>query len=252
MAVSASGDHLGATVAISSRPSTSSSSSCHSSSSSIATDTTAASSSSPSYVPSDFCFGHVVECPFPTLTAAFYHQAATWPSAIAVRDLTTATPRDVTYRELAGHAQALALRLRALGVEPGQRIPLVVKRGLDMLVGIWAVLSCGAQYVPLDGGVVPDSTIRHVVDQTGRHVVLCLSSTEHRLRSLFPDLTPVLIDQCLDRKPLDGEIIDLASPDAGCYVIYTSGSSSASSPSLPAQHVLLIHTPRHHRQAQRR
>ncbi|RDA93987.1 hypothetical protein CP533_5008 [Ophiocordyceps camponoti-saundersi (nom. inval.)] len=240
MAVSASGDRHGATDTDVYRPSTSSSSSstssssCHSSSSSsssssaasIMSESTATSSSYPSSnVVSDFSYGPVVESPFSTLTAAFYHQAATWPSAIAVRDLAAATPREVTYRDLASHAQALALRLRALGVEPGQRIPLVVKRGLDMLVAIWAVLSCGAQYVPLDGGVVPDSTIRHVVQQAAGHVVLCLSSTEHRLRNLFPSLTPVLIDQCLALEPLDQGILDLATPDMGCYVIYTSGTT---------------------------
>ncbi|KAL3953883.1 hypothetical protein ACCO45_011839 [Purpureocillium lilacinum] len=165
-----------------------------------------------------FTRGETVACPFPTLTAAFYHHAATYPC-----------PRELTYRELAGHAQILALRLRALGVQPHQRIPLVVKRGLEMVVGIWAILSCGAQYVPLDGGVVPDSTVRHVVEQSEGEIVLCLASTEHRIRNLFPSLTPVLIDQCMANYPTGAfaadHWIDLATPDAGCYVIYTSGTT---------------------------
>ncbi|PHH71748.1 hypothetical protein CDD80_5032 [Ophiocordyceps camponoti-rufipedis] len=225
-------------VIVSSRPSSSCSSSSSSSFSSFSsssrhsissdgTVSTAASSSSPPPAPSSFSFGPAIKPSFPTLTSAFYHQASTWPSAIAVRDLTATTARDVTYTELAGRAQALALRLRALGVEPGQRIPLVVKRGLDMLTGIWAVLSCGAQYVPLDGGVVPDSTIRHVVHQAEGDIVLCLSSTQHRLKALFPDLTPVLIDQCPASIEAadDDKILDLATPEDGCYVIYTSGTT---------------------------
>ncbi|POR37446.1 Nonribosomal peptide synthetase 5 [Tolypocladium paradoxum] len=174
-----------------------------------------------------FSRGELVDCPFPTVTAAFYHQASSHPSSIAVRDLSGVVPRELTYCELAGHAQALALTLRALGVRPHQRIPLVVKRGLEMLVGIWAILSCGAQYVPLDGGVVPDSTIQHVVDQSEGEIVLCLGSTEHRIRSLFPGHTPVLIDQCMTAHTdvSADDWIDLASPDAGCYVIYTSGTT---------------------------
>ncbi|PHH83869.1 hypothetical protein CDD83_2897 [Cordyceps sp. RAO-2017] len=153
--------------------------------------TTASSASSPSC----FSFGAPLPCPFATVTAAFYHQASTCPaSTTAVRDLSAAAPRELTYRQLARHAQALALRLRALGVQPGDRIPLVVRRGLEMLVAIWAVLSCGAQYVPLDGGVVPDSTVDHVVRQSGGDVVLCLEATEHRVRNLFPHLAPVLVD----------------------------------------------------------
>ncbi|KAJ6444925.1 NRPS-like enzyme [Purpureocillium lavendulum] len=175
-----------------------------------------------------FTLGESVPCPFPTLTAAFYHQVKTNPYYVAVRDLSTGAPRELTYRELAGHVQTLASRLRTLGVQPYQRVPLVVKRGLEMVVGIWAILSCGAQYVPLDGGVVPDSTIRHVVEQSQGQVVLCLSSTEHRIRKLYPGLTPVLIDQCMAEgavhaAPADNRI-DLASPDAGCYVIYTSAA----------------------------
>lgn len=80
--------------------------------------------------------GEAVVCPFPTVTAAFYHQVAAVPSHTAVCDLSGAAPRELTYAELAGHAQALARRLRGLGAGPGQRVPVVVKRGLEMVVGI--------------------------------------------------------------------------------------------------------------------
>lgn len=171
-----------------------------------------------------FGLGDSVQCPFPTVTSAFYHHATTVPTTVAIRDLST-TPRELTYNELAQHAQALASHLRNLGVGPEQRIPLVVKRGLEMVVGIWAILSCGAQYVPLDGGVVPDSTIRHVVEQSGGQVVLCLTSTEYRIRDLCPGSTPVIIEENMtpDDSISDDKLVDLATSEAGCYVIYTSG-----------------------------
>ena len=77
-----------------------------------------------------------------------------------MRDIFGLVRRELSYHELASRVQSLATQLQELGVGPGTRIPLVVKRGMEMVVGIWAVLSCGAQYVPLDGGVVPESTIR--------------------------------------------------------------------------------------------
>lgn len=97
-----------------------------------------------------------------------------------------------------------------------------------MLVGIVAVLSCGAQYVPLDGGVVPDSTLQHVSSQTGAtsSTILCLRSTHYRVADL--EVTNVVIiddeeqsddDLYSNNLPID----DLAEPDNGCYVIYTSG-----------------------------
>lgn len=172
--------------------------------------------------------GQVVACPFPTVTSAFYHHAASFPDAVAARDMSVTPPRELTYSELASQAQSLAVKLRSLGVGPGQRVPLLVKRGLEMIVGIWGILSSGAQYVPLDGGVVPESTIRTVIEQSGGSVVLCISSTEHRLRDLnqHGPLMPVLIDEYRQSSsdiPPSDTTLDLATADGGCYVIYTSG-----------------------------
>ncbi|KAM3497979.1 hypothetical protein MY10362_008687 [Beauveria mimosiformis] len=127
-----------------------------------------------------FSFGQVLQTPFSTTTAAFAHFSLSNPSGIAVHDLSTNVSRQRTYAELAMHAQALAWHLRSIGVKPNQRVPLVVKRSYEMVIGIWAVLLCGAQYVPLDGGVVPDSTLRHVLHQSVGNVLLCVSATENR------------------------------------------------------------------------
>jgi non-ribosomal peptide synthetase component F len=173
-------------------------------------------------------YGEIIDCPFSTVTAAFYHHAGTRPAALAVRDM-SGQCRELTYQQLANRAQALATRLLSMGVQPSHRVPLVVKRGLEMIVGIWAILSCGAQYVPLDGGVVPDSTIRQVIEQSDRQFALCLSSTNDRLHALCPGITTVIIDddqneEAVEAKPVN--IVDLATPDNGCYVIYTSGTTN--------------------------
>lgn len=172
--------------------------------------------------------GPVTKCPFSTVTSAFYHHAKSYPDAIAVRDMSSSPPRETTYRELAVQAQSLAAKLKSSGVGSGQRIPLLVKRGTEMIVGIWAILSCGAQYVPLDGGVVPDTTIRTVIEQSGSNVVLCISSTEHRLKDLqqHGPIMHILIDEHCRSVGAQDFItpLDLATPESGCYVIYTSGT----------------------------
>ncbi|KPM34394.1 hypothetical protein AK830_g12185 [Neonectria ditissima] len=175
-------------------------------------------------------FGHgkVVQSPFPTVTSAFYHHAASFPNVVAVRDLSNST-RELTYGSLAERAQGLARQLRRQGVSPGQRVPLVVKRSLEMVVGIWAILSCGAQYVPLDGGVVPDETVCQVLDQAQSNVVVCLVSTKHRITTLRPNHLVVVYDEGnfpdLDFDS-EEEYMDLATPGGGCYVIYTSGTTA--------------------------
>ncbi|KAJ3499301.1 hypothetical protein NLG97_g440 [Lecanicillium saksenae] len=175
-----------------------------------------------------FCFGEVTQSPFSTTTAAFTHFSLSNPSTVAIHDLSAGVPRQLTYGELAVQAQALAWHLRTIGVKRGQRIPLVVKRSCEMIIGIWGILLCGAQYVPLDGGVVPDSTLRHVLHESGGNVLVCVSNTLKRVKELFPEALSVNVEDCVSNDALQGagrEWIDLATPASGCYVIYTSGTT---------------------------
>ncbi|KAL2755315.1 hypothetical protein ACRALDRAFT_1076991 [Sodiomyces alcalophilus JCM 7366] len=178
--------------------------------------------------PDSFIFGPQAQPAFDTVTAAFYHQAEAHPHVVAARDLSAQPSREITYSDLARRSARLAHKLRQLGVVPGDRVPLVVKRGIDMLVGIVAILTCGAQYVPLDGGVVPDTTLRYVLEQAGGNTVLALRSTRHRL--LDSGVRHVLaidesddVDEDLYEKHTTPQ--NLATPDSGCYVIYTSGTT---------------------------
>lgn len=177
---------------------------------------------------SDLTHGERIDCPFPTLTAAFYHNVQHYPDTVAARDLSFQPPRETTYAQLGTFAQNLAHRLHDLGVRPGDRVPLVVTRGTEMLVGIFAILSCGAQYVPLDGGVVPDMTLQLVLKQTQAKVALCLTSTARRVTAMEGvQCQIVLIDAELELTVDDAQVatqrLDLASAERGCYVIYTSG-----------------------------
>lgn len=175
----------------------------------------------------DLANGEKQPCPFSTITSAFYHYADQSPSTQAMLDMTHRVPRSFTYGELAARAQALAFSLREMGLQPEQRVPLIVKRSSEMIIGLMAILSCGAQYVPLDGGVVAESTIRHVVDQCDSGVILCTEATRFRVEQLHLDGTIVSIaaadkiDWCCGNPAMR---IDLASGSYGCYVIYTSGS----------------------------
>lgn len=185
--------------------------------------------------PLRFSFGPRQTSPFPTVTAAFFSRAQVRPNDIAARDLSRAAPRTITYGQLAGRSRRLALQLRSRGVQPGDQVPLVVKRGIEMLVGIFAILSCGAQYVPLDGGVVPDSTLRVVLRQSRARIALCIASTEYRISGLEDEACkPVVISEDdgtpigeNSSYPFEESFVDLAQEDQGCYVIYTSGTTGA-------------------------
>lgn len=175
----------------------------------------------------DLADGEKQPCPFDTITEAFYHHADHSPSTQALLDMTQHVPRSFTYGELAARAQALAFSLREMGLQPEQRVPLIVKRSSEMVIGLMAILSCGAQYVPLDGGVVAESTIRHVVEQCDSSVILCTEVTRSLVEQLHLDGNIVSITAANKIDWYRGSPatrIDLASGSNGCYVIYTSGS----------------------------
>ncbi|KAI1034272.1 hypothetical protein LB503_012449, partial [Fusarium chuoi] len=148
---------------------------------------------------------------FSTVTEAFFHYATTQPSATAARDLSAEPAVEISYGELAERSIRLAQRLRSLGVMPGHRVPLVVKRGV-------------AQYVPLDGGVVADETLRFVLQQTGGRIALSSKATAHRISNT--DVTDVVIIEDEDNSEQSVEdFTPVSKPEDGCYVIYTSGTT---------------------------
>lgn len=170
--------------------------------------------------------GDAVSVPFGTVTAAFYHHALHTPNANAVLDISNGIPLEMSYGDLAEQAQRLASAMQRMGIKPRQKVPLIVKRSAEMITGILAILSCGAQYIPLDGGVVADSTIQHVINQCDADIVLCTASTQSRLKQLLPNTTLLLVKnaEIVDSHRVNpSQWVDLASPDAGCYIIYTSG-----------------------------
>lgn len=109
--------------------------------------------------------------PFELLHHAFEARARRRPEAVAV----THAGESLTYRELDRRANLLAERLVRLGVSPGDRVGLFVKRSIPMVVGILGVLKAGAAYVPQDARIASSAHLAHVVAAADLRVVLTLS-----------------------------------------------------------------------------
>ena len=58
----------------------------------------------------------------------------------------------LTYRELANLSDRLRDRLSALGVGPGDRVGIYMRKSIDAVVSIFGILKTGAAYVPVDPG----------------------------------------------------------------------------------------------------
>ncbi|WP_106804286.1 non-ribosomal peptide synthetase [Pseudomonas sp. S5D5] len=148
-----------------------------------------------------------------TLHGMFEAQVARTPHAIALK----AGELQLTYAELNARANQLAHHLLALGVQPGSRVAICVERGLDMVIGLYAILKAGAAYVPLDPAY-PLERLAYMLADSAPVAVLAQAAT----RGLLGDVAVVDLDQpCWQHQPLDNPTVAAVS----AYVIYTSGST---------------------------
>lgn len=126
-----------------------------------------------------------------------------------------------TFAELDRMANAVAARLREVGVAPGNLVGLCAGRRIETLAGLLGILRSGAAYVPLDPAfpadrlavMIEDSGLRVVVTQSDLHD--CVA----RRDVVFLDL-----DQSLPSAPADFAARH-TGPEDLAYVIYTSGST---------------------------
>ncbi|HKQ60129.1 MAG TPA: amino acid adenylation domain-containing protein [Candidatus Polarisedimenticolaceae bacterium] len=127
----------------------------------------------------------------------------------------------LSYGELDRRANALAHRLRALGVGPESLVGLFTERSVEMVVAILGILKAGGAYVPLDRSY-PEQRRAWILEDSRVSVVVA----ERALLDGLPDVgRPVIL---LDAEPSDVTpapvCVDVASASTA-YVIYTSGST---------------------------
>ncbi|OAF58720.1 hypothetical protein VC83_05144 [Pseudogymnoascus destructans] len=136
-------------------------------------------------------FGHGlrVEPRFSLVHQAFEDVVDTRPSLVAAEH----DGNTVTYHELERLSNVLANNLIQSGLEPRQRVCLVLQRSIDMVVAILAVIKCGCQYVPLDGGVVPDNVMSHIFEDTQAQFVLCLAKFHHKVQHCAGSTTTIVV-----------------------------------------------------------
>ncbi|TLF82503.1 amino acid adenylation domain-containing protein [Nocardia cyriacigeorgica] len=151
-----------------------------------------------------------------TLLTLFDAQVARTPDAPAVRY------RDavLSYRELDARSRALAAELTGFGVGPGTLVGVAMRRGLDLVVSIYAVLRAGAGYVPID----PDHPAERSEYVLGGAAPICVLTTTADGFTTGTGVPVVAVDT-LYLAAADGFAGPRVHPDDIAYVIYTSGST---------------------------
>jgi amino acid adenylation domain-containing protein len=148
------------------------------------------------------------------MVAATAHRS---PAAIAV----SFGDREMTYAELDRRADALAHRLRHLGVGPDSIVAVLLDRSEDLVVALLGVLKAGGAFTPVDPA---QPTNRIAAMLTGvpvcvthrRHLERLAGFTGHRLCLDLPS-APVAEDAVAS--------VAATTSDSLAYVIHTSGST---------------------------
>ncbi|WP_280378644.1 fatty acid--CoA ligase FadD11 [Nocardia wallacei] len=173
---------------------------------------------------------------FETLCAAFQHNAAQRPDAVALR-----SPGDadtLTWRQYADQVRAVAAGLSGLGVRRGDTVALMMANRIEFYP-----LEVGAQHLGATSfsvyNTLPAEQIAHVLTNSGARVVMCEAQYVDRLRASGVPLDHVV---CVDEAPTGTiSVAELMSsgapgfdfdgswravrPDDVATLIYTSGTT---------------------------
>ncbi|MGW0183816.1 amino acid adenylation domain-containing protein, partial [Nocardia sp. NPDC003345] len=159
--------------------------------------------------------------PAATLVGLFADQVVRTPEATAVAFEGTG----LSYAEFAGRVNRLARHLMSLGVGPDVPVALGMRRSLDLVVAMYAVVTAGGAYVPLDPEQPAERT-DYILATADPLCVLTSAADEFTTAD-----RPVVVVDELDLTGYPATPVTDADrsaplrPENTAYVIFTSGST---------------------------
>ncbi|HHU63230.1 MAG TPA: amino acid adenylation domain-containing protein [Clostridiales bacterium] len=158
--------------------------------------------------------------PYPahkTMQQLFEEQVALNPDNVAV----VFEDKQLTYSQLNERANQLARLLRRNGVKPDDIVGIMVRRSVEMIIGIMAIIKAGGCYLPIDPEY-PIDRIHYMLKDSDTKVLL----TEKTLMSRL-NYSGIVIDVYNEeiKKECKTNLEIVNKPNDLVYVIYTSGST---------------------------
>lgn len=153
-----------------------------------------------------------------TIHELFEEQVKKMPDNIAVEF----EGKKLTYKELNDKSNSLAMVLREKGVKPDVIVGIMVKRSLEMIIGIVGILKAGGAYLPI-GIDYPEDRIRYILNDSKSRLLLTGNENKEKVSSI--EMEKIILE---DEKLYGGKnenLENISCPENLMYVIYTSGST---------------------------
>ncbi|MBK0417321.1 amino acid adenylation domain-containing protein [Chromobacterium haemolyticum] len=165
-----------------------------------------------------------------TLAEAFSRSVQIFPDRIAVQ----CAAASLSYQQLDQRADALARRLRAMGVNAETLVGLSVRRSSNLIVAMLAILKAGGAYLPLDPEY-PAERLDYLIDDARPKLIVVDAESRERLAAAASAKGIPQLD--LDAFPSRDDHAEMPAGgapnrDGLAYVIYTSGSTGGPKGSL--------------------
>lgn len=174
-----------------------------------------------------------------TLHQLLVQSAQKYPDWIAVEETDNSA---ITYHDLNQLSDRLKDRLIDLGVCPGDRVGIYLRKSIDTVASLFGILKAGAVYVPVDPGA-PSSRNAYIFSDCSVKVVILESRFVEKFSTEFanPNVVPLLLvldgtgsgnylKSALERTNTNTDnSTHLASFEISssnlAYILYTSGST---------------------------
>ena len=156
--------------------------------------------------------------PKSTLHELFAKQVKLFPNSIAVEF----NDQKITYGALAKDVNQMANYLCSQGLTSGQIVAVSLERSPELITIIFAILQCGASYVPIDTSY-PDNRINLMIEDSNAAFFVGLEYKKN-----FPSsvISLIVADIIIAMASFPVEPISLnVTKESIAYTIYTSGST---------------------------
>ncbi len=150
-----------------------------------------------------------------TVIELFEEQVTKTPDNVAL----VFEDKAITYKELNEKSNMLAHYLRyEKNINPNDKISLILNRGIEMIITIYAVLKSSAAYIPIDVDF-PDERKEYMINNSDSKLVIKSNSIDFKCENC------INIDD-IDTSKYSKENLEIINrPDDLIYMIYTSGTT---------------------------